>query len=242
MPSGRLSEGKTKIIEEAEDPNQVVLYFKDDVTGGDGAKHDTLIGKGRVNAAITVRLFKLLEDNGIRTCFVKQISPNRLLAKKLKMIPLEVVCRIMAAGHIVGLGKYFQYREKLNLPVVEFYLKDDSLHDPMLNRYHIRALGLAEDQEISEMEDVILRVASVLEKFLLQKDMLIADFKLEFGRDSEGKLVIGDELSTDSMRLWDRNTFEILDKDRFRKDMRDIMKLAYLEPLRRICGEDNVPS
>jgi phosphoribosylaminoimidazole-succinocarboxamide synthase len=195
-----------------------------------------------VNAAVTVRLFKLLEDNRIRTCFVKQLSPNQLVAKKLKMIPLEVVCRIMAAGHMVGLGKYFQYRQKLSPSVVEFYLKDDSLHDPMLNHYHIRALGLADDREISEMEDVTLRVASVLEKFLLERGMLIADFKLEFGRDSEGKLVIGDELSTDSMRLWDKNTFEILDKDRFRKDMADIMKLAYLEPLRRICGEDNVPS
>ena len=242
MPSEKLSEGKTKIIEPTDDPNQVILYFKDDVTGGDGAKHDILVGKGRVNAAITVRLFRLLEENGIRTCFVKQISPNQLVAKKLKMIPLEIVCRIMAAGHLVGLGKYFQYRQKLNPPVVEFYLKDDALHDPMLNRYHIRALGLARDQEISEMEDATLGAANVLEKFLSERGMLIADFKLEFGRDSKGKLIIGDELSPDSMRLWDKNTFEVLDKDRFRKDMPNIMELAYLEPLKRICGEDVVPS
>jgi phosphoribosylaminoimidazole-succinocarboxamide synthase len=240
MPSRKLSEGKTKIIEPAEDPDQVILYFKDDVTGGDGAKHDVLVGKGRVNTAISVRLLKLLEENGIRTHLIKQTGPNQLIAKKLKMIPIEVVCRILAAGHLVGLGKYFQYRQKLNPPVVEFYLKDDALHDPMLNRYHIRALGLATDQEISEMEDAALRTASLLERFLSERAMLLADFKLEFGRDSEGKLVVGDELSTDSMRLWDKNSFEILDKDRFRKDMPKIMELAYLEPLKRICGEDSV--
>jgi len=241
MPCRRLSEGKTKIIEPTDDPDEVILYFKDDVTGGDGAKHDVLVGKGRVNAAISGRLLKLLEENGIKTHFIRLTGPNQMVAKKLRMIPLEVVCRILAAGHLVGLGKYFQYRQKLNPPIVEFYMKDDSLHDPMLNRFHIRALGLATDQEISEMEDVTLRTANILEKFLSERGMLLADFKLEFGRDSQGELVVGDELSTDSMRLWDKNSFEILDKDRFRKDMPQIMELAYLEPLRRICGEDSVP-
>lgn len=141
----------------------------------------------------------------------------------------------------MGIGKYFQHRQRLNPPIVEFYMKDDSLHDPMLNRYHIRALGLATDQEISEMENVTLQTANVLEKFLAERGMLLADFKLEFGRDREGKLIVGDELSTDSMRLWDKSSFEILDKDRFRKDMPQIMELAYLEPLRRICGENSVP-
>jgi len=241
MPSGKLSEGKTKIIEPTQDPDQVILYFKDDVTGGDGAKHDVLVGKGRVNAAISVRLLRLLEENGIKTHLIKQTGPTQLIARKLKMIPLEVVCRILAAGHLVGIGKYFQHRQRLNPPIVEFYMKDDSLHDPMLNRYHIRALGLATDQEISEMENVTLQTANVLEKFLAERGMLLADFKLEFGRDREGKLIVGDELSTDSMRLWDKSSFEILDKDRFRKDMPQIMELAYLEPLRRICGENSVP-
>ena len=242
MPSGKLSEGKTKIIEPADDSDQVTLFFKDDVTGGDGAKHDVLVGKGRVNAAISVRLFKLLEENGIKTHFIKQIGPNKLIAKKLKMIPLEAVCRILAAGHIVGLGKYFQYRQKLNPPVVEFYLKDDALHDPMLNHFHIRALGLATEPEIVEMEEMTVRSASVLEKYMSERTMLLADFKLEFGRDPKGNLVVGDELSTDSMRLWDKKNLEILDKDRFRKDMPQIMELAYLEPLKRICGETSVPS
>jgi len=240
MPSRILSEGKTKIVEPTEDPSQVILLFKDDITGGDGAKHDILVGKGRVNATISAYLFRLLEGNGITTHFISQKTPNQLIARSLEMIPLEVVCRILAAGHLVGLGKYFQPRQRLNPPIIEFYMKDDSLHDPMLNRYHIRTLGLATDQEISEMEDATLRTANVLEKFLLERDMLLADFKLEFGRDLERKLIVGDELSTDSMRLWDRNSLEILDKDRFRKDMPKIMELAYLEPLRRICGEDIV--
>ena len=240
MPSRGLSEGKTKIIEPTDDPDQVILYFKDDVTGGDGAKHDVLVGKGRVNAAITTRLLELLEENGVKTHFIKQTGPNQLVAKKLQMIPLEVVCRILAAGHLVGLGKYFQFRQRLNPPIVEFYMKDDALHDPMLNRYHIRALGLATDQEITEMEDVTLRTVNILEKFLSERGMLLADFKLEFGKDRDGELVVGDELSTDSMRLWDKKSFEILDKDRFRKDMPNIMELAYLEPLRRICGDSNV--
>jgi phosphoribosylaminoimidazole-succinocarboxamide synthase len=241
MPFRKVTEGKTKIIEQNDDPDQVTLYFKDDVTGGDGAKHDVLAGKGRVNAAISVRLFRLLEENGIKTHLIEQTGPTKLIAKKLKMIPIEVVCRILAAGHLVGMGKYFQYRQRLHPPIVEFYMKDDALHDPMLNRYHIRALGLATDEEISEMENMTLRAASVLEKFLGERGMLLADFKLEFGRDHDGKLVVGDELSTDSMRLWDKNSYEILDKDRFRKDMPQIMELAYLEPLKRICGENSVP-
>jgi phosphoribosylaminoimidazole-succinocarboxamide synthase len=241
MPSKDLCEGKTKIIKPTDDHERVILHFKDDVTGGDGAKHDVLVGKGRVNATISARLLKLLEENGIKTHFIDQMGSNQLIAKKLMMIPIEVVCRILAAGHLVGIGKYFQYRQKLNPQIVEFYLKDDTLHDPMLNRYHIRALGLAVDREISEMEDVTLRASNVLEKFLSEREMLLADFKLEFGRDDKGKIIVGDELSTDSMRLWDKSSFEILDKDRFRKDMPQVIELAYLEPLRRICGVNSVP-
>jgi len=152
------------------------------------------------------------------------------------MIPLESVCRILAAGHMVGLGKYFQYRQRLSLPVVEFYLKDDALHDPFLNSYHIQALGLAKSEEIAQMETLTLKASEVLERFFEERKLLLADFKLEFGRDAGGKLLVGDELSVDSMRLWDKETYEILDKDRFRKDLPKVFELAYLEPYRRICG------
>jgi phosphoribosylaminoimidazole-succinocarboxamide synthase len=242
MRGSKLSEGKTKIVFTSDNPGEVVLFFKDDITAGDGKKHDILAGKGRINATVSAKLFQVLESGGIRTHLVKQLSPTELLTKKLKMIPLESVCRILAAGHMVGLGKYFQHRQRLRLPVVEFYLKDDALHDPFLNSYHVQALGLATSQEIAQMESSTLRAAEVLEKFFNEKKMLLADFKLEFGRDIDGGLLVGDELSVDSMRLWDKETYEILDKDRFRKDLPKVFELAYLEPYKRICGGDNVPS
>jgi len=242
MRGSKLSEGKTKIVFATENPDQVALFFKDDVTAGDGKKHDILAGKGRINAAVSAKLFQVLESSGVKTHFVEQLSPTELLTKKLKMIPLEVVCRILAAGHMVGLGKYFQYRQRLSLPVVEFYLKDDSLHDPFLNSYHVQALGLAESEEIAQMETSTLRAEEFLKKFFDERKMLLADFKLEFGRDVAGELLVGDELSVDSMRLWDKETYEILDKDRFRKDLPKVFELAYLEPYKRICGGENVSS
>ncbi len=242
MTRSKLSEGKTKIVFATDSPNEVTLFFKDDITAGDGKKHDILAGKGRINAAVSAKLFQVLESNGVRTHFVKQLSATELLTKNLKMIPLEVVCRILAAGHMVGLGKYFQYRQRLSLPVVEFYLKDDALHDPFLNSYHVRALGLAKGEEIARMEASTLRAAEALEKFFDERKMLLADFKLEFGRDAAGELLVGDELSVDSMRLWDKETYEILDKDRFRKDLPQVFELAYLEPYKRICGGENVSS
>jgi len=242
MRRSKLSEGKTKIVFATDNPDEIVLFFKDDITAGDGKKHDILAGKGRINAAVSAKLFQVLESGGVRTHFVKQLSPTELLTKKLKMIPLESVCRILAAGHLVGLGKYFQHRQRLSLPVVEFYLKDDALHDPFLNSYHVQALGLAKSEEIAQMETSTLRAAGILEKFFEERKMLLADFKLEFGRDAGGELLVGDELSVDSMRLWDKETYEILDKDRFRKDLPNVFELAYLEPCKRICGGENVSS
>ena len=236
MRGSKLSEGKTKIVFATDKPDEVVLFFKDDITAGDGKKHDILTGKGRINATVSAKLFQALESGGVKTHFIKQLSPTELLTKELKMIPLESVCRILAAGHMVGLGKYFQYRQRLSLPVVEFYLKDDALHDPFLNSYHIQALGLAKSEEIAQMETLTLKASEVLERFFEERKLLLADFKLEFGRDAGGKLLVGDELSVDSMRLWDKETYEILDKDRFRKDLPKVFELAYLEPYRRICG------
>jgi len=242
MRRSRLSEGKTKIVFATDNSDEVALFFKDDITAGDGKKHDILAGKGRINATVSAKLFQVLESAGVRTHFIKQLSPTELLTKSLKMIPLESVCRILAAGHMVGLGKYFQYRQRLSLPVVEFYLKDDALHDPFLNSYHVLALGLAKSEEIDQMETSTLRAAEVLERFFKERKMLLADFKLEFGRDTAGELLVGDELSVDSMRLWDKETYEILDKDRFRKDLPKVFELAYLEPYKRICGGENVSS
>ena len=237
MSITELAAGKTKTVTATSDPNNVILSFRDDITAGDGKKHDVLPGKGKANATITAKLYKILADEGIPTHLVKTIDSNRLLVKKLKMIPVEVVCRLRAAGHFVGIGKYFQNGDKLPFPVVEFYLKDDALHDPMLNDQHLELLRLSSVNEIMRMRKITVDVAALLDKFFDDRGAILVDFKLEFGRDGNGSLMIGDELSPDSWRLWDKETKEVLDKDRFRKDMPRIFELGYAEPLRRICGE-----
>jgi len=237
MPMSKLAEGKTKSVFSTTSPDEVVLEFKDDITAGDGKKHAILTGKGRINASMTVTLYRFLEKQGLPTHLIRRTDENRLLVRRLKMIPIEVVCRMRAAGHIVGLGKYFKHREKLKTPIIEFYLKDDALHDPFINRYHVIALGLANEKEIAEIERITERAAAALERLFEDRNMILADFKIEFGRGKDGKIAIGDELSPDSMRIWDKQTLEILDKDRFRKDMPKIFELAYEEPFRRISRE-----
>lgn len=234
--------GKTKTVTAASEPNQVLLTFRDDVTAGDGTKHEVLLGKGKVNAAITARLYKILDENGVPTHFIKQIDDTCLLVTKLDMIPVEVVCRIRAAGHFIGIGKHFKSGDKLPFPIVEFYLKDDAHHDPLVTDQHLKLLKLANDSEIEQMKEMTLKAASLLEKYFDRLDAILVDFKLEFGRDQTAKLLIGDELSPDSWRLWDKQTGEILDKDRFRKDMPRIFELGYAEPYRRICGESSILS
>jgi phosphoribosylaminoimidazole-succinocarboxamide synthase len=229
--------GKTKTVTSASQPNQVILTFRDDITAGDGKKHEILPGKGKMNAAITAKLYGMLTKSGIRNHFIRQIDDSRLLVEKLDMIPIEVVCRIRAAGHFIGVGKYFQNGDRLPFPIIEFYLKDDALHDPMLTDQHLKLLKLANDDEIEQMKEMTLKTAALLEKTFDERNAMLVDFKLEFGRDAKGKLLIGDELSPDSWRLWDKETKEILDKDRFRKDLPRTFELGYEEPYKRICGE-----
>jgi phosphoribosylaminoimidazole-succinocarboxamide synthase len=238
----QLTAGKTKTVIAASEPDQVILAFRDDITAGDGKKHDVLPGKGKINATITARLYEILAEEGIGTHFVRQLDDVRLLVTKLDMIPVEVVCRIRAAGHFIGVGKHFQNGDRLPFPIVEFYLKDDSLHDPMLRDEHLKLLKLANDFEIEQMKLTTLKAGALLERFFDERGALLVDFKLEFGRDRSGKLLIGDELSPDSWRLWDKETKEILDKDRFRKDLPRIFELGYAEPFRRVCGEPSILS
>jgi phosphoribosylaminoimidazole-succinocarboxamide synthase len=234
MSISQLAAGKTKTVTSTSQPNQVILEFRDDITAGDGKKHATLPGKGKINATITAKLYSVLAENAIPTHFVKQLDDTKLLVTKLNMIPIEVVCRIRAAGHFIGIGKQFKNGDKLTFPIVEFYLKDDALHDPMLRDEHVKLLNLATDQEIEQMKQTTLKTGTLLEKLFDNRDATLVDFKLEFGRDQNGALLIGDELSPDSWRLWDKKTGEILDKDRFRKDMPKVFELGYAEPLKRI--------
>lgn len=237
-----LSSGKTKTVTPAERPNQVILTFRDDITAGDGKKHGILPGKGKVNAAITAKLYALFTENQIPNHLIRQIDENNLLVTKLEMIPIEVVCRIRAAGHFIGIGTRYKNGDKLAFPIVEFYLKDDSIHDPMLTDQDLKLLQLASDDEIEKIKQATLRAATLLEKFFDERGAALVDFKLEFGRDVDGQLVVGDELSPDSWRLWDKQTKEILDKDRFRKDLPQVFELGYAEPLRRISSAPNILS
>jgi phosphoribosylaminoimidazole-succinocarboxamide synthase len=242
MSTVEVSAGKTKTVTPSNNLTQVILTFRDDITAGDGEKHALLAGKGKVNAGITKKLYEVLEENGVRTHFVEKIDSNKLLVTKLQMIPIEVVCRIRAAGHFVGIGKYFKNGDRLPFPSIEFFLKDDALHDPMLTDQHMELFKLANKNEIQMMREMASKAARILEQFFEERSALLIDFKLEFGRDAAGNLVIGDELSPDSWRLWDKKTGEILDKDRFRKGLPQIFELGYAEPYRRITGESALPS
>ncbi len=234
-----LAAGKTKTVSASGELGQVILTFRDDITAGDGKKHDILQGKGKVNAAITAKLYEIFTKHEIPNHLIKQVDSNRLLVTELQMIPVEVVCRIRAAGHFIGIGKHFKNGDKLPFPIVEFYLKDDSLHDPMLTDQHLMLLQLANDEEIEQMKQTAVKAAALLEKFFDDRNAILVDFKLEFGRDAHGNLLIGDELSPDSWRLWDKETKEILDKDRFRKGLSQVFELGYAEPLRRVCSGSN---
>lgn len=234
----KIAEGKTKIVRSSSNPDEVILEFKDSITAFDGEKMDRLPEKGKINAALTNRLFSLLNKNGVRTHLIELTQPGVMRARKLIMIPLEVVCRNLAAGHFLKRFPMYKRGERLKIPVVEFYLKNDELHDPMLVDDHILLLGLAAQSEIEEMKRLTKRANEVLSDYMKKRGLLLADFKIEFGRDKDGNLVIGDELSADSMRLWDVQTGKIFDKDVYRegKSLGDVARI-YEEGLLRIVGE-----
>jgi len=226
-------EGKAKKVYATDDENLVVIEYKDEATAFDGAKKGTIESKGIVNNRVTSVLFKVLEDNGIPTHLVKVLDGRNMLAKKLQIIPVEVVVRNRVAG---SLAARLGLKEGLPLPypILEFYYKSDELHDPMVNEYHILALGWATPEQLAEMKEMALKINSVLVPFLRQRNLELVDFKLEFGLH-QGQLMLGDEISPDTCRLWDIETGERMDKDRFRRDLGKERE-AYVEVLHRIEG------
>ncbi len=210
-----LREGKTKKLFLLDD-GRGMLVFKDDITAFNGARHDIMKDKGYFCAAISAKLFDLLNRNGVRTHFIEFRPPNIHIVKILDMIPLEVVCRNIAFGSFLKRIPIFKPKEELPRPIVEFFLKDDSLNDPFLSEEHVYLLDLLTERELREIKEVTLRVNDILRKYFLDRGLILVDFKLEFGRDENGDLVIGDELSCDSMRIWKLDTGEILDKDLYR--------------------------
>ena len=226
-----LYEGKAKILWETEDPAFMIQQFKNDATAFDGTKHEVIEGKGRLNNLISSHLFGLLNAEGIRTHFVERISDNEMVVERLDMLLVEVVVRNVAAGSLVrrlGIAK----GKRFDPPIVEFYLKNDDLHDPIMTEDHILAMGLATPQQIALMRREALAINVVLGNFLRSRGIDLVDFKLEFGV-KDGRLVLGDEISPDTCRFHDAESGEIMDKDRFRQDLGGFLD-AYNEVLSRV--------
>ena len=230
----QLYEGKAKKVFATDDPTLVLVDYKDDATAFNGLKKGTILGKGVINNRVTNHLMKLLEKNGVPTHFVQELSDRETLVKRVTIVPLEVIVRNVAAG---SLSKRLGLPEgtKLNKTVLEFCYKDDELGDPMVNQYHIAAMGWATDEEMETISAYALKVNQVLTDYLSDLSIELIDFKLEFGRTAEGVLVLADEISPDTCRFWDSKTHEKLDKDRFRRDMGGVED-AYHEILKRLMG------
>ena len=227
-------EGKAKILYATDDPLLVVQYFKDDATAFNAQKRGTIVDKGVVNNRISTALFTYLEGRGIRTHFVKQLDDRAMLVKRLDIVPLEVTIRNISAG---GMSRLLGIDEGIVLtpPVFEWHYKSDALGDPLINDDHILSMGWATAKELAHIREESFKVNEALKAFFLQRQIDLVDFKLEFGRH-EGTMLLGDEISPDTMRLWEQGTRRKLDKDRFRRDLGSVEE-AYQEVLRRVLGE-----
>ncbi len=236
MEKGKMIyEGKAKKVFKTDDPQQFLVEFKDDATAFDGVKKDKLEDKGILNNRLSAIFFGLLETEGVETHYVKTVSEREMLVKSLEIIPVEVIVRNIAAGSMskrLGLPE----GEALNKTVIEFSLKDDELHDPMINHYHIYAMDLAKAEEMATIEASALKINDILTAYLKDKGITLVDFKLEFGRH-QGRVILGDEISPDTCRFWDSSSGEKLDKDRFRRDLGGVIE-AYREVLRRLEGSE----
>ena len=230
----QLYEGKAKKVFATDNPDFVIVDYKDDATAFNGEKKGTIAGKGVVNNQMSNYMFKLLEGKGIPTHFVEEISARETIVKKVEIVPVEVIVRNIAAG---SLSKRLGLPEGMVLKktVLEYCYKDDALGDPMINIYHIDAMGLATRDEMDKIAEYAFKVNDLLIERLKKMDIQLVDFKLEFGR-FHGQIVLADEISPDTCRFWDINTGEKLDKDRFRRDLGG-EKEAYEEVLKRLMGE-----
>ncbi len=230
-------EGKAKsLYEHPEEDDLLVMEFRDDITAFNMEKVDKVEGKGVCNCLISARLFEVLEDAGIPTHYVELADERRMIVERLDMFKLEVICRNIATGSLVE-RLPFEEGEELDPPIVEFDYKSDEYGDPMVNMDHIRALGLASEDEVERMRELTLKVNEVLSEFLEDRGIILVDFKLEFGVNPDGEVVVGDEISPDTCRFWDAETRESLDKDIFREDKGDVLA-GYLEAARRILEDD----
>ena len=232
----QLYEGKAKKVFATDDPELLIVDYKDDATAFNGLKKGTITGKGVINNQMSNRLMAMLEKQGIPTHFVEELDERRTLVKKVSIVPLEVIIRNISAG---SFAKHYGVEEGIvfDAPTIEFSYKNDDLGDPLINSYHALALKLATKEEIETIKDYSFRVNEALKKFWSECGVTIVDFKLEFGRLSDGTIVLADEISPDTCRLWDSKTKEKLDKDRFRRDMGGVED-AYSEIMKRLLAHE----
>jgi phosphoribosylaminoimidazole-succinocarboxamide synthase len=228
-----LYEGKAKQVYRTADADLLIQHFKDDATAFNAQKRGTILAKGIVNNRTSEVFFKLLEEHGVATHFVRRLSDRDMLVRACEIVKVEVVVRNIIAGSLAKrLGR--PEGELLPEPIVEHYLKDDALGDPMINDWHIRVLRMATSAELQTIDETALKVNAILREFLDARAIVLVDMKLEFGRH-HGKILVADEICPDTCRFWDKSTGEKLDKDRFRRDLGGVEE-AYQEAARRICG------
>ena len=231
----QLYEGKAKKVFATDDPNLVIVYYKDDATAFNGEKKGTIAGKGAINNVMSNHMFQLLEQQGVPTHFVEQLSDRETVVKKVSIVPLEVIVRNISAG---SFAKRYGVKEGIvfDEPTFELSYKNDDLGDPLMNDYHAIALKLATREEIELIKSMTFKVNEVMKQYFDTLNVTLVDFKLEFGKTADGQIVLADEISPDTCRLWDKTTGEKLDKDRFRRDMGGVEE-AYQEIMKRVMSK-----
>lgn len=231
----QLYEGKAKKVFATDDPNVVIVDYKDDATAFNGLKKGTIAGKGVINNKMSNFMMRRLEEAGVPTHYIQQLSDRETAVKKVTILPLEVIVRNISAG---SFAKHYGVKEGIvfDEPTIEFSYKNDDLGDPLLNAYHAVALKLATWEEIELVKKYTFMVNDFLKGYLKGIGIDLVDFKIEFGKTADGQIVLADEISPDTCRLWDEKTYEKLDKDRFRRDMGQVED-AYQEVMRRLMGE-----
>lgn len=230
-----LYEGKAKRVFATDNPEVLLVDYKDDATAFNGLKKGTIAGKGAINNRVTNYMMQILEKEGVPTHFVEELSDRQTLVKKVSIVPLEVIIRNISAG---SFAKRYGVEEGIvfSEPTIEFSYKNDDLGDPLINSYHAFALGLATWEEIETIKNMAFKINEVMKAYFKKLNVDLVDFKLEFGKLSDGTIVLADEISPDTCRFWDSDTHEKLDKDRFRRDMGNVED-AYAEMMKRILGE-----
>ena len=229
-------EGKAKQLYKTDDENLVIVHYKDDATAGNGAKKGTIKNKGVLNNEITTVIFKLLEENGIKTHFVKKLNDREQLCQKVKIFPLEVITRNLIAG---SMAKRVGVKEgtKPSNTIFEICYKNDEYGDPLINDHHAVALNLATYEELAEIYSITEKINNLLKEKFDKLGITLVDFKIEFGKNSKGEILLADEITPDTCRFWDKETGEKLDKDRFRRDLGNVED-AYLEIFKRLGGQN----